>query len=69
MTNWNTLNQKQHEELPIQNGEVWINQFSNLFGQIKKFQEQKHIHDNLEKFSVLLKLAINTHISLLRAVG
>ena len=44
--NWKTLN-KQHEELSIQNGDVWVNHFSNLFGSITKNKQQKHIHDQI----------------------
>ena len=36
------LKYQQHKALSIQNGDVWINHFSNLFGSITKNQQQKH---------------------------
>ena len=44
--NWITLNK--HKELSIQNGDVWVNHFSNLFGPITKDKQQKHIHDQIQ---------------------
>ena len=49
--NWKTLNKQQHEELSIQNGDVWVNHFSNLFGSITKNKEQKHIQWGKTVFS------------------
>ena len=48
--NWKTLNKQQHEELSIQNVDVWINHFSNGFGSItkNKNKQQKHIHDQIQ---------------------
>ena len=34
------LSKQQHEELSIQNGDVWINHFSNLFGSITRALEK-----------------------------
>ena len=52
--NWNRQ-YKQHEELPIQNGDIWINHFSKLFMYIDKNPEQKHIHDELQLFESEIK--------------
>ncbi|KAF7640795.1 hypothetical protein LDENG_00013340, partial [Lucifuga dentata] len=46
--NWNTLNKQKHDDLPIQNGNIWVNHFSNLFGPIEKNEQQKHIQDKLQ---------------------
>jgi hypothetical protein len=43
--NGKIVNKQQHKELSIQNGDVWVNHFSNRFGFITKNNEQKHIHD------------------------
>ena len=53
--NWKTLNKQQHEELSIQNGDVWVNHFSNLFGSITKNKEQKHIHDQIQILESTIK--------------
>ena len=42
--NWKTLNKQQHEELSIQNGDVWVNHFSNLVGSITKNKQQNIIN-------------------------
>ena len=49
-----TLN-KQHKELSIQNGDVWVNHFANLFDPITKNKEQKHIHDQIQFFELTIK--------------
>ena len=50
--NWKTLNQ-QHEELSTQNGDVWVNHFSNLFGCYNK--EQKHLQDQIQILESTIK--------------
>ena len=53
--NWKTLNKKQHEELSNQNGDVWVNRFSNRFGPITKNKEKKHIHDQIQILESTIK--------------
>lgn len=53
--NWNTLNKQKHEDLAIQNGDVWVNHFSDLFGPIEKNKQQKHIKDKLKSLESTIK--------------
>ena len=53
--NWNTLNKRKREELSIQNGDLWVNHFSNLFGPIVKNKEQTHIQDKLQTLESVIK--------------
>ncbi|KAF7662932.1 hypothetical protein LDENG_00222700, partial [Lucifuga dentata] len=53
--NWNTLNKQKHDDLPIQNGDIWVNHFSNLFGPIEKNEQQKHIRDKLQSLESTIK--------------
>jgi hypothetical protein len=53
--NWKTLNKQQHVELSIQNGDVWVNHFSNLFVSITKNKQQKHIHDQIHSLESTIK--------------
>uniref|UniRef100_A0A8K9V0N5 Reverse transcriptase domain-containing protein n=1 Tax=Oncorhynchus mykiss TaxID=8022 RepID=A0A8K9V0N5_ONCMY len=43
------------KELSIQNGDVWVNHFSNLFGSITKNKEKKHIHDQIQILESTIK--------------
>ena len=52
---WNTLNKSYHQELAIQNGDVWINHFSNLFSNINKNQEQNALSDKLKVLESTIK--------------
>ena len=36
------------DEISIQNGDIWINHFSNLFDSRTKNKQQKHIHDQIQ---------------------
>ena len=57
--NWNTLNKRKREELSNQNGDLWVNHFSNLFGPIVKNKEQT-CKINYKHWNQLLKI-IRTH--------
>jgi hypothetical protein len=46
--NWNTLNKQKLKELSVQNADIWVNHFFNLFGPILKNKEQTHIQDQLQ---------------------
>ena len=46
--NWNTQLNK-HENLPIQNGDEWVNHFSNIFGQ------QQHMYNKLQRQESTIK--------------
>ena len=59
LENRNTLNKQQ--EVSIQNGDVWINHFSNLFGSLTKDKQQKHLHDQIQ----ILESAIKDYQNLL----
>ena len=61
--NWKTLNKQQQEELSIQNGDVWVNHFSNLFGSITKNKQQKHIHDQIQILESTIKEYQNPLVS------
>lgn len=52
---WNTLNKQKHEDVPNQNGDVWVNHLSDLFGPIEKYKEQKHIQDKLQSLESTIK--------------
>ena len=53
--NWNRLNKQKQDELPIQNGDTWVNHFTSLFGPIEKNEEQKQIKDKLLKLESAIK--------------
>ena len=53
--NWNKLNKQKQDELPIQNGDIWVNHFSKLFGPIEKNNEQRQIHDKLKNLESIIK--------------
>ena len=53
--NWNKLNKQKQDELPIQNGDIWVNHFSKLFGPIEKNSEQRQIHDKLRNLESIIK--------------
>ena len=52
-------NKQQHEELSVQNGDVWVNHFSNMFGPITKNKQQKHIHDQIQILESTIKIYQN----------
>jgi hypothetical protein len=52
---WNTLNKQQQEELSIQNGDVWVNHFSDLFGSIIRNKQHKHIQDQIHILESTIK--------------
>ena len=53
--NWNKLNKPKQDELPIQNGDIWVNHFSSLFGPIESNKEQKQIQDKLKNLESAIK--------------
>ena len=53
--NWKKLNKQKQDELPIQNGDIWVNHFSKLFGPIEKNNEQRQIHDKLKNLESIIK--------------
>lgn len=53
--NWNKLNKERHEELHIQNGDLWVNHFSSLFGPIQNNEQQNHIQDKLQCLESTIK--------------
>lgn len=52
---WNTLNKSYHQELAIQNGDVWINHISNLFSNIDNNQEQNAMCEKLRVLESTIK--------------
>ena len=52
--NWNKLKQKQ-DELPIQDGDIWVNHFSKLFCPIEINKAQKQIQDKLQNLESIIK--------------
>ncbi len=52
---WNTLNKSYHQELAIQNGDVWINHFSNLFSNIENNREQNAMYEKLRVLESTIK--------------
>ena len=45
--NWNTLNKKKHEELAIQDGEIWKSHFENLYSKCGRNPEQTEIYQKM----------------------
>ena len=45
--NWNTLNKMKHEELAIQDGEIWRSHFENLYSKCGRNPEQTQIYQKL----------------------
>jgi len=57
---WNTLNKFYHQELAIQNGDAWINHFSNLFSNINNNQEQSALYNKLRVLESTIKVYQNS---------
>ena len=53
--NWNKLNKQKQDELPIQDGDTWVNHFSKLFCPIEENNEQKQIQDKLKNLETVIK--------------
>ncbi len=54
---WNNLKKTDHEELPIQNGEIWENHFQTLFNKVQTDTncEQNQTINQLEKLELTIK--------------
>ncbi len=55
--NWNNLKKTDHEELPIQNGEIWESHFQTLFNKVQTVTncKQNQTINQLEKLELTIK--------------
>ena len=53
--NWNSLNKSQHDELAIQNGDIWRDHYEKLYNKIIENTEQKCICKKLENLELAIK--------------
>ncbi len=55
--NWNNLKKTDHEELPIQNGEIWESHFQTLFNKVQTDTncKQNQTINQLEKLELTIK--------------
>ncbi len=55
--NWNNLKKTDHEELPIQNGEIWESHFQTLFNKVQTDMNctQNQTINQLEKLELTIK--------------